>query len=121
MISAWVSGGAPAGDTTQAIAAPVYASTEEITNPDLVGRMPTFTVPNTGGDLYQAFIGIDHLFQEDRFAADRGKGMAFIKCFKQLIHFLQTFIAMKGRADKDPPGEISSPGNKTQVDRIVIL
>ena len=56
MISAWVSGGAPAGDTTQAIAAPVYASTEEITNPDLVGRMPTFTVPNTGGDLYQAFI-----------------------------------------------------------------
>ncbi|MBK7147508.1 MAG: hypothetical protein IPH78_01490 [Bacteroidetes bacterium] len=56
LISAWVSGGAPSGDTTQAPATPVYSTTEEITSPDLVGRMPTFTVPNTGGDLYQAFI-----------------------------------------------------------------
>lgn len=56
LINAWASGGAPAGDTTQAPPAPVYNSAEEITAPDLVARMPVFTVPNISNDLYQAFI-----------------------------------------------------------------
>lgn len=56
LINAWVSGGAPSGDTTQAPPKPTYTSSEVITNPDLVGRIPTFTVPSIASDLYQAFI-----------------------------------------------------------------
>jgi len=55
LLNAWASNGGASGDTTL-VTPPVYLTTEEITAPDLVGRILTFTVPNTGGDLYQAFI-----------------------------------------------------------------
>ena len=56
LISDWVNGGAPSGDTTQALLPPVYNSNQVIANPDFVGRIPNFTIPNTGADLYQAFV-----------------------------------------------------------------
>ncbi len=55
-IKEWVNNGAPSGDTSKALSPPIYSSKEEIVSPDLVGRMPKFTIPNTGADLYQAFI-----------------------------------------------------------------
>jgi cytochrome c553 len=55
-ISAWVAAGGPSGDTTLAPVAPVYTSNVVITNPDLTGRIPDYTIPNTGGDLYRCFI-----------------------------------------------------------------
>lgn len=56
LISDWVNAGAPSGDTTQALIPPVYNYNQIITNPDLVVRIPNFTIPNTGSDLYQAFV-----------------------------------------------------------------
>ena len=56
MISDWVTAGAPAGDTSQMLPPPVYSSGPVIINPDLTARIPDFTIPNTGGDLYQAFV-----------------------------------------------------------------
>ncbi len=56
MITNWVNAGAPAGDTSSPLPTPVYTSTQVITNPDLTARIPDFTIPNTGSDLYQAFV-----------------------------------------------------------------
>lgn len=55
-IAAWVDAGGPMGDTTQAPPPPVYTSSVQITNPDLTGRIPDFTVPYTGNDLYRCFV-----------------------------------------------------------------
>lgn len=55
-IAAWVDAGGPQGDTTQAPPAPVYTSNVQITNPDLTGRIPDYTVPYTGNDLYRCFV-----------------------------------------------------------------
>ncbi len=55
-IAAWVDAGGPQGDTTQAPPAPVYTSNIQITNPDLTGRIPDYTVPYTGTDLYRCFV-----------------------------------------------------------------
>lgn len=56
IISAWVAAGAPSGDTTQALPPPTYTQTQVITAPDLTGKIPNYTIPNVGEDLYQAFI-----------------------------------------------------------------
>ncbi len=56
LIKDWVTNGAPEGDATTALPEPVYQYTDEIINPDLVVRIPEFVVPNTGEDLYQAFV-----------------------------------------------------------------
>jgi hypothetical protein len=56
-IVAWVDSGAPLGDTAQVLPQPSYPPTAPvISNPDLSGQIPTFTVPNTGADLYQCFV-----------------------------------------------------------------
>lgn len=54
-ISAWVDAGAPSGNLAAAPPAPVYDNNYEIQSPDLVVRMPTYTV-NTDYDLYRCFV-----------------------------------------------------------------
>lgn len=56
LIKDWVNNGAPEGDVNTALPEPVYLQTEQITNPDLVVRIPSYTVPATNQDLYQAFV-----------------------------------------------------------------
>lgn len=56
LIKDWVNNGAPEGTLNSAIPTPVYEQIEEITNPDLVLRIPSYTVPATNEDLYQAFV-----------------------------------------------------------------
>jgi hypothetical protein len=56
LIIDWVNAGAPAGDTSNVLPPPVYTNTQVITSPDLSARIPDFTIPNTGTDLYQAFV-----------------------------------------------------------------
>lgn len=51
----WVQNNTPLGDTSLAPAPPVYSGLAEITNPDLVARMPNYTV-NTVNDLYRCFV-----------------------------------------------------------------
>ncbi len=51
----WVAQGALSGDTTLAPLPPSYNGLGEIQNPDLISRMPTYTV-NTVNDLYRCFV-----------------------------------------------------------------
>ncbi len=55
-LAAWVDAGGPLGDTTQQLPQPVYNSNIVVTNPDITARIPNYTVPNTGTDLYRCFI-----------------------------------------------------------------
>lgn len=55
-IVAWVDSGAPMGTTATPYPQPTFTSGPVLTNPDVSGKIPTFTVPNTGTDLYQCFV-----------------------------------------------------------------
>ncbi|MCC6726807.1 MAG: T9SS type A sorting domain-containing protein [Saprospiraceae bacterium] len=56
LIDAWVNNDAPAGNLANAPAAPVFNSTEEITNPDLTVQIPNYTIPSIlNNDLYRVF------------------------------------------------------------------
>jgi len=54
-ISDWVNAGAPVGDTTLAPIPPVYNGLAEITSPDLVAQIQTYTVTSTT-DIYRCFV-----------------------------------------------------------------
>jgi hypothetical protein len=57
ILSRWADAGAPEGDISHAPAAPVYSTSEEISSPDLVTRMGTYTVPTSiTSDLYRCFV-----------------------------------------------------------------
>jgi len=51
----WVAQGAQAGDTALAPIPPIYNGLTEISNPDLISRMPAYAV-NTVNDLYRCFV-----------------------------------------------------------------
>ncbi|REJ83751.1 MAG: T9SS C-terminal target domain-containing protein [Bacteroidetes bacterium] len=51
----WVQDGGPIGDTSLAPPPPVYTGIAEITNPDLLSQMQTYSV-NTANDLYRCFV-----------------------------------------------------------------
>jgi hypothetical protein len=55
-IVSWVQNGTPLGDTTLAPARPVYSGQGEIANPDMVLRIPTYTLSNTANDEYRCFV-----------------------------------------------------------------
>lgn len=54
-IASWVDAGAPSGDLATAPPPPVINNNYEIQNPDLIIRMPNYTV-NTDFDLYRCFV-----------------------------------------------------------------
>lgn len=55
-IVAWVDSGSPQGDTTNLLPPPTFSAGPLITHPDITARIPTFTVPASGADLYQCFV-----------------------------------------------------------------
>jgi len=56
-IVAWANAGGPQGDSTTVLPQPTFPPQGPVlTHPDLTGRIPTFTVPSTGSDLYQCFV-----------------------------------------------------------------
>ena len=55
LIKDWVNNGAPEGTETS-LPVPAYNQTEVIANPDVILKIPSFQIPNTGNDLYQAFV-----------------------------------------------------------------
>ena len=55
LIKDWVNNNSPEG-TASPLPEPVYNQTEALTNPDSRLKIPTFQIPNTGEDLYQAFV-----------------------------------------------------------------
>jgi len=52
----WVNAGGPEGDTSNLLPQPVYTTNVVLTHPDLTARIPNYTVPYTGNDLYRCFI-----------------------------------------------------------------
>ncbi len=54
-IADWVDAGAPQGNLADAPTPPVITNNYEIQNPDLIIRMPAYTV-NTNTDLYRCFV-----------------------------------------------------------------
>lgn len=54
-IDAWVNGGAPSGNISNAPPAPTYTSTQQMVNPTVNVSMPVYTV-NTTTDLYRCFV-----------------------------------------------------------------
>ncbi len=56
IINLWVNSGAPEGDPMVAPDPPVFDNPEEITNPDYVVELPSYTVPAGNGDLYKCFV-----------------------------------------------------------------
>lgn len=51
----WANNGTPSGNLAQAPPQPVYSGNAQLTNPDLISQMPTYTV-NTTNDLYRCFV-----------------------------------------------------------------
>lgn len=64
-INAWVTAGAPSGDTTTAPAVPVYLNGSSLDNMDATLKCPPFTVPVYNGDLYQCFVVPSGLLQNE--------------------------------------------------------
>jgi mono/diheme cytochrome c family protein len=64
-INAWISGGAPSGDTTTAPPAPTYSNASELPSVSATLTMPTYTVPNYPGDLYVCFVVPNGLTQDE--------------------------------------------------------
>lgn len=69
MLNAWVTAGAPAGDTTAAPAAPAYTNTSTLGSISATWHFPTFTVPSYPGDLYQCFVVPNGLTQDEYITA----------------------------------------------------
>jgi hypothetical protein len=51
----WVNNFAPLGDANNIPTPPTYSSTYQITNPDFVGQIPTYTV-TSNNDVYRMFV-----------------------------------------------------------------
>jgi hypothetical protein len=54
-IVAWVDSGAQQGTGT-APTPPTFTNSAVLTNPDKTGKMPDFTVPSSGSDVFQCFV-----------------------------------------------------------------
>lgn len=54
-VVSWVNNDAPVGDASNLPSPPVYSSAYEITNPDFVGTIPTYTVASDN-DTYRVFV-----------------------------------------------------------------
>jgi hypothetical protein len=55
-INDWVTYGTPRGDSTLEPAPPVFTTSAQITNPDMVIHAPVFTVNTGNNDLYRNFV-----------------------------------------------------------------
>lgn len=55
VINEWVNSGMPEGNGAAPMA-PVYTSSEVITDPDIVLTMPNYTVSTLGNDVYRCFV-----------------------------------------------------------------
>ncbi len=86
----WVNQGASAGDLTQAPVPPSYANGPAIQDPDLVVKMPAFTV-NTHHDLYQCFV-IPTGLSEERFIT----AVEVIPGNEKVVHHVQVFMDPTG-------------------------
>ncbi|MFN8287947.1 MAG: T9SS type A sorting domain-containing protein [Chitinophagales bacterium] len=64
-INDWITNSAPEGNSANTPTPPVYTNTSELGTVDMSLTMPTFTVPNYPGDLYQCFVLPTNLAQDE--------------------------------------------------------
>lgn len=92
LIKTWVNNGALAGDTTLAPAPPIYSNSDLITNADLTGKIPTFTV-FSNSDLYQCFVIPSGLTQDEFLTA-----IELIPGNSSIVHHVLMFQDTTGAA-----------------------
>lgn len=97
LITAWVNAGAPQGNPANAPAPPVYSEEEEITNPDLVVQIPTYTV-GSSQDIYRCFV-IPTNFGTDKFIT----GFEVIPGNRSIVHHVLVF-----RDETDMPAQLDA-------------
>jgi hypothetical protein len=118
-ISAWVSGGAPIGDITKAPTPPVFSPNGEISIPDLVLTMPTYTV-NTTTDLYRCFVIPSQLLQ-DRFITE----MEVLPGNRSVVHHVLVFqdttnLPIQLDAAQPGPGYTNYGGTGSQASQLIM-
>lgn len=88
----WVEQGAKEGNPADAPQSPVYASNEEITDPDFQIRLPAFEIPDLPElDLYRCFL-IPTDENEDRFIT----GIEIIPGNREVVHHVILFQDTSG-------------------------
>ncbi|NND32802.1 MAG: hypothetical protein HKN76_09440, partial [Saprospiraceae bacterium] len=86
LFKAWVEQGAPEG-ASSSLAAPVFSSNQEITEPDFSVRLPAFEIPDLRElDLYRCFV-IPTAEPEDRFIT----GIEIIPGNRSVVHHVILF------------------------------
>ncbi len=94
LIDAWVNNGAPEGIVGNAPPPPVFASTEEIQNPDLTVQIPTYTIPSVlQNDLYRVFA-IPASLPGSRFIT----GIEVIPGNRSVVHHVLVYQDSTGQA-----------------------
>lgn len=84
-ITAWVNGNAPQGNPANAPKPPTFSVGSEVTAPDLVLKIPTYTI-NTTGDLYRCFVLPANL-TADRFISE----LEVIPGNRRVVHHVLAF------------------------------
>ena len=102
IIAAWVNGGAPEGDPSQAPEPPQFNGNAVISDPDLSEVMEDFTIPSSTQDLYRCFVlQIDN--PTDRYIT----GMEILPGNSNMVHHVLVFQDTTGQAqqlDAQDPG-----------------
>lgn len=112
---AWINTGKTQGNMSNAPAEPVYNSNEVITNPDLVIKLPTYTVPSITEDLYRCFV-VPTGQSVQKFIT----GIEIIPGNRNIVHHAQVFYDTTGTTttldNNDPaPGYTSAGGVGTNA------
>lgn len=103
LITDWVNAGAPEGDPNNAPSAPVFVTNEQITNPDLVLRIPTYTIPQISEDLYRCFV-----IPTGTSATEFITGVEVVPGNRSVVHHVLFYVDTTGQAailDANDPGE----------------
>jgi len=119
LIAAWVDGGAPEGDASNALPPPVFTNTPAIDPPDLTAIMEDFVVPSSTRDLYRCFVlPVDN--PTDRFIT----GLEVVPGNTEMVHHVLVFQDTSGQARvldaNDPaPGYTSFGGIGVQSAKLI--
>lgn len=115
VLQQWVAAGAPEGNPKDLPAAPKFASTWTLGEPDLVVKMPkAFKVPAEGRDIYRNFAIALNL-KEDKWV----KAIDFRPSASSVVHHSLFFLDTTGQAAKRElaSGEVGSRGNMSAFGR----
>jgi len=107
----WIAAGAPAGDTTQAPAPPVYTTNYQLQGtPDLELKIPTYTSTATSADIYICF-SIPSGLTQDRII----RAFEIVPGNAPIVHHAVIGADTTGAYNSDYSGGCYSPGWNTSL------